>query len=154
MPPVAAAARATRDVSPSRNIRAQISNVSNAHRRSAWLTPRMCSLTRRSTASASNKPRARARDPVTYSLSNGRQGPRSHDPTGTGNPILRRSRIGGGTFPCIAWRRIHLVVVPRSFIDCGSAATHSVSGWSRNGTRLSMEAAMLIWSCFISNSCR
>ena len=46
------------------------------------------------------------------------------------------------------------VVKPDSFHRVGNAAANSTSTWSRNGTRLSIDAAMLIWSCFISSSTR
>ena len=63
-------------------------------------------------------------------------------------------RISAGRIDRTASRRIHLVVNPRSFSRGGSAAANSTSWWSRNGTRLSIDAAMLIWSCFISSSTR
>src|SRR5256885_6713391 len=59
--------------------------------------------------------------------------------------------------PRTASRRTALVCHPRSLKRGGSALACSTNIWSRNGTRLSMEAAMLIWSCFIKigrASCR
>ena len=43
---------------------------------------------------------------------------------------------------------------PRILRRSGTRAANSTSVWSRKGTRLSMEQAMLIWSCFMSNSTR
>ena len=75
-------------------------------------------------------------------------------PIGTGKPILLRDRISAGTTSRIASRRMYFVVRPRTFRRSGSVAVNSTSGWSRNGTRLSIDAAMLIWSCFMRSSCR
>ena len=80
--------------------------------------------------------------------------PRIQRPNGTGKPIFGRDRISAGRIERTAWRRIHFVVNPRSLSRGGRAAANSTSLWSRKGTRLSIDAAMLIWSCFISSSTR
>ena len=64
-------------------------------------------------------------------------------PTGTGKPIFFRASTGGGSSPRIARRRTYFVVQPRrSLSRTGRRAVNSTSLWSRNGTRLSIEAAI------------
>src|SRR5438445_493447 len=141
--------------SPSRNMRCQSSRLMRSHRRSPCsAAPLRCASASRRSAAGSKSPRSSARGPSTSSSTSGRKGPRSHRPTGTGKPILRRVRISRGTTSWIAARNTAFVCQPRSFVRPGIAATRPTNSWSRNGTRLSIEAAMLIWSCFIKSSTR
>src|SRR5690606_15052674 len=114
--------------SPSTKIRCQCSRLTRAHSRSEWSASRAsCSATRRRSASGSNSPRSSARGDRTYSSIWLFHAPRNHSPTGTGNPILRRERISGGSLSFIACRNTYLVVVPRSLSRSGSRAVNSTS---------------------------
>ena len=70
-----------------------------------------------------------------------------------GIPSSCGARIAGGTTSRdrLAQHRLRL---PAAQLEArpGSPPRARRAPWSRNGTRLSIEAAMLIWSCFISSS--
>jgi len=65
------------------------------------------------------RPRASARGPRTNSSTIGQNSARSQRPTGTGNPIFRRVRIGRGTWSASAARSTAFVRHPRSFTRAG-----------------------------------
>src|SRR5881396_2603272 len=141
--------------SPSRKIRCQISRFTRSHRRSAWRPPpERCSSARRRSSDGTNIPRRSARGPRTNSSTTGQKRPRNQGSSGTGNPILGRVRIDGGTRSRTASRSTAFVRQPASLNRPGVAAAYSTTVRSRNGTRLSIEADILIWSCFISSSTR
>ena len=99
-------------------------------------------------------PRSRVRRSGSTSRATSFHRPCTQSANGTGNPIFGRVRIVWGMRSFTASRRMRLVVKPFSFMRCGSRAANSTSTWSRNGTRLSIDIDMLIWSCFISSSTR
>ena len=126
-------------------IRIHNSRLMSSHSRSACeRVPVTCSSTSLRRVSGLNSPRSNALGLRTYSSSVGRNAPRNQDPKGTGKPIFDLVKTASGTRGRRASRRTSFVC--HRFIRCapGISIACSTTWWSKYGTRLSSEAAMLI----------
>ena len=141
--------------SRSTKTRCQISKLSSRQSLSEWSRRFVrCSANNRSTLSGLKRPRfmvrSSRRSPFTISTCE----PESHWEYGVGNPSFCRFRIAFGKDFFITVLRILLPVSPRVLREGGILSANSTRIWSKNGTRLYNEAAMLIWSCFKHSSTR
>jgi len=73
-------------------------------------------------------------------------------PRGISKPIFFRVNISGGRYGAMAFFRMCLVLSLLSFRKLGMVAAYSTKVWSRKGTRISKELAMLILSVLTSRS--